>query len=128
MQYMDVTPVAIAKRLRQEFLRRDIPSDSEAARQAGVAQQWLSRRLTGQTAWALPELVQVCDKLDLSLDYVLCGQRENAGIPVESLVKLLAEHVSETGESTGSTEPKRGKADIGGRITRPADARQRLQD
>ena len=111
---MDVTPGAIAKRFHEELLRRDIPSDSEAARQADVAQQWLSRRLTGETPWTLPDLERVCEKLRLSLDYVIAGRRPAAGIPVESLMKLLAEHVGED-----SPDPKAARVDLA-RETRAA--------
>ncbi|WP_133054320.1 hypothetical protein [Mycolicibacter kumamotonensis] len=134
---MDVTPESVAKRLRQELLRRDIPSDTEAARQAGVKQQWLSRRLTGQTPWTLIDLQHVCGELDLSLDYVICGNRGEASIPVESLVKLLADHVSETSDpkaeraasardtEAAAAKARRSKADVGKRIARAADTRKR---
>jgi len=112
---MDVTPSAIAKRFRQELLRRDIPSDSEAARAAEVPQQWLSRRLTGETPWRLPELENVCERLGLSLDYVIGGERPGGGIPVESLVKLLTDHVG--GEAP---DPKATRVDLARDTEAPA--------
>ena len=139
---MDVTPGAIAKRFRQDLLRRDIPSDSEAARAAEVPQQWLSRRLTGETPWRLPELENVCERLGLSLDYVIAGERQDVGIPVESLVKLLTDHVGGEAPDPKATrvdlardpspvaaQARRDKAaEVVKRVPRTADARKGRKD
>jgi hypothetical protein len=65
---------SVNQRFRVELARRGIRSEAEAARQAQVKQQWLSRRLTGSKPWTLVELESVCMSLGLSFKYVATGE------------------------------------------------------
>ncbi|MCV7099460.1 helix-turn-helix domain-containing protein [Mycobacterium palustre] len=71
---------AINRRLRQEFAGRGL-SETAAAELGGRKQQWLSRRLTGVTDWAVGELVHFCNALGLSFTYITTGIREVPPMP-----------------------------------------------
>jgi hypothetical protein len=65
----------INRRLREEFARLDIKSESDAAGRYGKPQQWLNRRMTGESKWDAGELPGFCKKLGLSYVYVTAGIR-----------------------------------------------------
>ena len=95
VKYADMEDVTadVNRRFREELARHDIGTETEAARRAGVQQQWLSRRLTGATSWTVTDLQMVCDKLDLSYVYVATGLRESNGAG-EEVLDALAEYVA----------------------------------
>lgn len=65
---------AIARRLRGELGQLNM-SVSEVARQTGLSQPALHRRMTGAQAFDTEELDLICETLGLSWDYVLTGIR-----------------------------------------------------
>ncbi|MCA2275463.1 helix-turn-helix transcriptional regulator [Mycobacterium intracellulare] len=71
----ETATVAANRRLREELASQRL-SASAAADLCGVKQQWLSRRMTGTTDWALGELEAVCAALGFSFDYIATGIRE----------------------------------------------------
>lgn len=77
----DYSPSGVKRRLKEEFARHDIESETYAARRYGVPQQWVSRRMTGETGWRLEELEGFCRALGLSYVYVVTGIRSVAQPP-----------------------------------------------
>jgi hypothetical protein len=75
MMDADYTLAGVKRRLREEFARQGIESDTEAAGRYDVPQQWLSRRMTGETEWKVGELEEFCRGLGLSYVYVAAGIR-----------------------------------------------------
>jgi hypothetical protein len=75
MMDADHTPAGVKRRLREEFARHGIESDTTAAERYNVPQQWLSRRMTGETDWKVWELEEFCRGLGLSYVYVATGIR-----------------------------------------------------
>lgn len=71
---------AINRRLREELAGRRL-SETAAADLCGRKQQWLSRRLTGVTDWAVGELEQTCQALGLSFTYITTGIRQIPPMP-----------------------------------------------
>lgn len=64
----DTSPTGVRRRIKEEFVRRGIESDNQAAKRYGKhPQQWVSRHMNGQTDWKLQELHDFCD--GLGLDY-----------------------------------------------------------
>lgn len=50
-----------------------------AARLLDVKQQWMSRRLTGVVPFDVDELDMLCERLDISFEYVTTGIRALPG-------------------------------------------------
>jgi hypothetical protein len=75
MMDADHTPAGIKRRLREEFARHSIDSETDAAQRYGRPQQWVSRRMTGETEWKVGELDDFCRVLGLSFVYVATGIR-----------------------------------------------------
>lgn len=71
----DFSPAGIKRRIKEEFARHGIGSESEAAERYGRPQQWVSRRMTGETEWKISELKDFCRALGLSYVYVTTGIR-----------------------------------------------------
>lgn len=71
----DYSPAGIKRRIKEEFARHGIDSETEAAERYGRPQQWVSRRMTGETKWSVGELEDFCRVLGLSYIYVATGIR-----------------------------------------------------
>lgn len=71
---------AIIRRLRMEFARIDV-SESEAARQAGMTQDKMSRRMTGKTPFDVNDIDRIASALSLSFDFIMTGIRALPGGP-----------------------------------------------
>jgi hypothetical protein len=71
----DHSPAGIKRRLKEEFARHGIASETEAAERYGRPQQWVSRRMTGESKWYVGELEDFCRVLGLSYVYVTTGIR-----------------------------------------------------
>lgn len=100
MMDADYSPAGVKRRLKEEFARHGIDSETEAARRYDVPQQWLSRRMTGETEWKLGELPEFCEALGLYYPYVAAG------------VRPLPPHLPagyENGGVTGGTVSQMGK-------------------
>ena len=76
----DHSPAGVTRRLREQFAAHGM-SASEAARRYGVPQQWVSRRMTGITAWTIEDLEDFCRTLGLSYLYIAAGIRTVAEEP-----------------------------------------------
>lgn len=79
----DYSADGINRRLDEEFARRGIKTETEAAKRYGRPQQWVSRHLTGATAWKLTDLRDFCDKLGLDYPYVILGIRQQPKPPTD---------------------------------------------
>ncbi|MDD7813639.1 hypothetical protein PP713_13805 [Mycobacterium sp. CSUR Q5927] len=127
-----------SQRFHEELDRRGIASASEAARQAGVEQQWLSRRLTGATDWKLKELQGICEQLNLCFAYITTGHRGDESLSREEVMEFVTDYLARKRDghcaSPGDvvpdpTQTRSGKAaNISERIPRSSDARQGRQD
>ncbi|MBM4592269.1 helix-turn-helix domain-containing protein [Rhodococcus hoagii] len=71
---------AAARRLRSELAGKRI-SVSEAARRAGMNQQTLSRRMTGEVEFKVDELDSLCQATGVSFTYVIAGIKETPAGP-----------------------------------------------
>jgi len=68
---------AAARRLRGRFAELRI-SASAVAREIGMTQAAMSRRMIGKTEFTLTELDQICEATGISFEYIVLGQsREN---------------------------------------------------
>ena len=94
----------ISRRFREELARHEIASESEAARRAGVAQPWLSRRLTGDTDWTVADLERICDALGLSFRYVATGDNDtHRPVSADDVMAAIADYVER--RITGDISP-----------------------
>jgi transcriptional regulator with XRE-family HTH domain len=66
---------AVARRLRGELGQLNM-SVSEVARQTGLSQPALSRRVNGTLPFHTGELETICETVGLSWDYLLTGIRQ----------------------------------------------------
>ncbi|WP_207555076.1 helix-turn-helix domain-containing protein, partial [Mycobacteroides abscessus] len=69
---------AVVRRIREELARQGV-SVSEVARRHGLAQQYVSRRMTGATDWKVGELDDFCAAAGISFGYVTTGVRQLPG-------------------------------------------------
>jgi hypothetical protein len=81
----DYSPAGIKRRIKEEFARHGIDSESDAAERYGRPQQWLNRRMTGDTKWNIGELEDFCRVLGISYVYVVSGIRPVPPNPPDGL-------------------------------------------
>ena len=69
--------------VRAQLARRHL-TQQDLRQQAGITQSTMSRRMTGETAFTLPELFDVCAVLGMSVTELLQKADANRPRPVET--------------------------------------------
>lgn len=85
----EVKYAVVLDEIRGQLARRHL-TQQDLGRRAGIKQSTMSRRMTGETAFTIPELFDVCAVLGLSLTDLLVAADRNRPRPVRTEGDLVA--------------------------------------